>query len=315
MRSDTSRRPVLALTGPTAVGKTAVAMALADRVPVALISMDSALIYRGMDIGTAKPDAATLERYPHALLDVRDPAESYSVAEFVADADLLVREAWERGRLPVLVGGTMLYLRGFREGLAPLPAADPELRARLAAEAEAHGWPALHARLAERDPEAAAQIHPNNSQRVQRALEVHALTGKTLSAFWREQRGQALGERLGAALTTIALMPASRPALHQQIDERFAAMLAAGLVEEVRALRERGDLHLGLSSMRAVGYRQTWQHLDGAFDLAELVLRGAAATRQLAKRQLTWLRSWDWVRQHAISDLDEILRIAAQTAA
>ena len=314
MVDGSGRRRVLALTGPTAVGKTAVAMALADRLPVALISMDSALIYRGMDIGTAKPDAATLERYPHALLDVRDPVESYSVADFVADADKLVAAAWERGELPVLVGGTMLYLRGFREGLAPLPAADAELRAQLAAEAAEHGWPALHARLAQLDPEAAAQIHPNNSQRVQRALEVHALTGKTLSDIWREQRGQGCSERLGGTLDTVALLPGSRSALHQQIGERFAAMLDAGLVEEVSGLRERGDLHLGLPSMRAVGYRQTWQHLDGAFDIAELALRGAAATRQLAKRQLTWIRSWDWVREHSISDLDEILRMAAQTA-
>ena len=286
---------MLVIAGPTAVGKTEVAIALAGRHPVDLISMDSALIYRGMDVGTAKPDAATRRRYPHALVDIRDPAESYSAAEFVADADALVRRAWQRGRLPVLVGGTMMYLRAFREGLAELPSADPGVRQDLAAQAEAVGWEALHRELQRVDPEAARRIHPNNPQRLQRALEVYRLTGKPISAFWLEQADADVASRLDARLQVMALMPESRPALHERIMERFRAMLDAGLIEEVAALRERGDLHLGLPAMRAVGYRQTWEYLDGAYDRAELVQRGAAATRQLAKRQLTWLRGWDWV--------------------
>jgi tRNA dimethylallyltransferase len=295
---------VVAIVGPTAVGKTAVAIALADRYPVDLISMDSALIYRGMDIGTAKPDLATRRAYPHGLLDIRDPSQPYSAAEFVADADTLVRSAWAAGRLPVLVGGTMMYLRAFREGLADLPQADPGVRAALALEAEARGWPALHAELQSVDPAAAQTIHPNNAQRLQRALEVYRVSGKPISAYWHAQRDAGVGKRLGAALSAVALLPESRPVLHERIMLRFCAMLAGGLIEEVQALRGRGDLHAGLPAMRAVGYRQTWQYLDGEYDYAELVQRGAAATRQLAKRQLTWLRSWDWLQTCVANDSD-----------
>lgn len=289
------RGKVLAIVGPTAVGKTDAAIALAERYPVDLISMDSALIYRDMDIGTAKPDLATQRRYPHALLDIRDPSQSYSAAEFVADADALVRGAWAKGRLPVLVGGTMLYLRAFRQGLAELPSADPAIRQALLAEAEARGWPALHQELQAIDPEAASGIHPNNPQRLQRALEVYRLTGKPISAFWREQGNAGIAGRLAAELAVVALLPESRPALHERIMQRFCEMLDNGLIDEVRQLRRRGDLHQDLPAMRAVGYRQTWAYLDGAFDRAELVQRGAAATRRLAKRQLTWLRGWDWI--------------------
>lgn len=306
---------VLAIAGPTAVGKTDAAIALAGRYPVDLISMDSALIYRGMDIGTAKPDAATQRAYPHALLDIRDPAQAYSVAEFVADADTLVRQAWDNGRLPVLVGGSMLYLRAFRQGLADLPTADPAVRAALAAEAEARGWAVLHAELQAVDPAAAQLIHPNNPQRLQRALEVYRLTGKPISAFWREQEDAGVGVRLGATLGVVALLPDSRRLLHERILLRFSDMLNIGLIAEVEALRRRGDLHLGLPAMRAVGYRQTWEHLDGDYGHAELLQRGAAATRQLAKRQLTWLRGWDWVQSCVVDGADAIPRALDQAVA
>lgn len=289
--------PVLVVTGPTAAGKTEVALALAEQLPVALISMDSAQVYRGMDIGTAKPSAAVRARHPHALVDVRDPAETYSAADFVEDADLAVRHALAAGRLPVLVGGSMLYLRAFREGLADLPPADTAVRAAITDEAERHGWPALHAELARIDPEAAAGMHPNNRARVQRALEVVRVTGEPLSLWWRRHGGRPAAERLGIRLHEVAVLPDDRRRLHERIEARFRAMLKDGLLEEVAMLRERGDLDPDLPSMRAVGYRQAWEHLaTGGGDLDALAQRGAAATRQLAKRQLTWLRAWPQVR-------------------
>jgi tRNA dimethylallyltransferase len=297
-RAMTGRSPrprVLALIGPTAAGKTELALALAERHPVDLISLDSAMVYRGMDIGTAKPEPALLARHPHALVDIRDPAEPYSVADFVADADAAVRRALARGRLPVLVGGTMLYLRAFREGLATLPPADPATRAAIERDAEARGWDALHEALRRVDPEAAARIHPNNPQRLARALEVYRVTGRPISTWWRAAAGTVVRDRLGVELLEVALAPTDRAALHAHIAARFAGMLAAGLIEEVEALRRRGDLAPDLPSMRAVGYRQVWAYLDGAWDRAELESRGVAATRQLARRQLTWLRSWPWV--------------------
>ena len=278
--------------GPTASGKTALAMALADRLPVALINMDSAEVYRGVDIGSAKPSAAELARYPHGLIDVRDPADPYSAAEFVADADRLVQAAWQAQRLPILVGGTMLYGRAFMDGLADLPEASPTVRARIAERARVEGWPALHRELAAHDPAAAAGIHPNNHQRLQRALEVLAVTGEGLSTLWRTQRGQPAAQRLAAEVFSVGLVAGDRALLHGRIEERFAAMLAQGLLAEVASLRERPDLHRDLPAMRAVGYRQVWQHLDGEFGLDELLQKGCAATRQLAKRQLTWLRGW-----------------------
>ncbi|MEM1437078.1 MAG: tRNA (adenosine(37)-N6)-dimethylallyltransferase MiaA [Pseudomonadota bacterium] len=284
--------PVLLLVGPTASGKTALAMALADERPVRLINMDSAQVYRGMDVGTAKPSPAELERYPHALLDICDPAEAYSAARFVADADAEVRAALAADQLPVLVGGTMLYGRAFTFGLTTLPAADPALRAAIEAEAEQRGWPALHAELAAVDPDAAAGIHPHNRQRLQRALEVYRQSGRPLSAWWREQDQAGATARLGVRPVVAGLVVSDRARLHERINARFAAMLAGGLIEEVRALRDRGDLHLDLPALRAVGYRQVWEHLDGAYDAAMLKERGSAATRQLAKRQLTWMRSW-----------------------
>jgi tRNA dimethylallyltransferase len=282
--------------GPTATGKTDLAVALAERLPVALISVDSALVYRGMDIGTAKPSPALRARHPHALVDIRDPAEPYSAAEFRSDALAALDAARAAGRLPVLVGGTMLYFRVLEAGIAELPAADPALRSELAARLEAEGPAALHAELARVDPEAAGRIDPGNPQRIQRALEVFRASGRPLSWWWaRESTGRAL--ETDYALHRFALLPRERAALHAAVAARFEAMLAAGFLDEVRALRARGDLSPALPSMRAVGYRQAWEHLEGAFDAQELRARAIAATRQLARRQLTWLRRWEGVRR------------------
>jgi tRNA dimethylallyltransferase len=288
--------PALCLAGPTAAGKTAVALALARELPVEIVSVDSALVYRGMDIGTAKPSAAERTAVPHHLIDILDPTEVYSAARFVADATRLVAEIRGRGRLPLLVGGTMLYFKALREGLDTMPAADPALRAAIDREAAARGWPALHAELAAVDPVTAARLAPADAQRIQRALEVWRLTGRPLSAWHRSgspaaQDAPSAGTRHEAASwPLVSLEPQSRAWLHQRIAERFDAMLAAGLVDEVRALRARGDLHAGLPSMRCVGYRQTWAALERG-STEGLRDAGIAATRQLAKRQLTWLRS------------------------
>ncbi|WNL47613.1 tRNA (adenosine(37)-N6)-dimethylallyltransferase MiaA [Dyella sp. BiH032] len=280
------RHPAIFLMGPTASGKTALACALSERFPVELVSVDSALVYRGMDIGTAKPDPATLATYPHALIDLRDPAEPYSAADFRADAVEAMKDITARGKVPLLVGGTGLYFRALHQGLSNLPEADPAIRERLTAEAEAIGWPAMHARLREADPVAAARIGPNDAQRIQRALEVIELTGRPLS---EQQRGGS-GERFPWRVLKLALLPPDRGPLHARIAERFDAMLAQGFLDEMRRLRARGDLHPDLPSMRAVGYRQAWEHLDGLTDAAEFRDRGIFATRQLAKRQITWLR-------------------------
>ena len=271
--------------GPTASGKTALAQALADRFDVGLISVDSALVYRGLDIGSAKPDAATLVRYPHHLIDIRDPVQAYSAAEFRSDALLAMDEIAATGRTPLLVGGTGLYFQALRYGLSRLPEAAPELRAALAAEAGTAGWPALHARLAALDPAAAARIGANDAQRIQRALEVIALTGKALSA---QQHGAR--ERFDYRVLKIALLPAQRSALHERIAARLDQMFAQNFVAEVAELRELPGIDPALPAMRAVGYRQVWQHLDGQFDLDEARRRALFATRQLAKRQTTWLR-------------------------
>ncbi len=260
---------------------------------VRLISADSAMVYRGLDIGTAKPSAEELARYPHDLIDLCDPAERYNVADFVADADDAVCAAWRCGQLPILVGGTMLYLRRFLAGLADLPKADPMTREHLAAELESRGALALHAELQQVDPAAAASIHPNNPQRLLRALEVVRLTGRPLTALWRERGGLPAASRLGANIHSFAFIPEARRVLHESIARRFEQMLSAGFLDEVRGLRARGDLHLELPSMRAVGYRQAWQHLDGGTDAATFREQALTATRRLAKRQLTWLRSWD----------------------
>ena len=276
------------LLGPTASGKSAVALELAERFPMEIVSVDSAQVYRGMDVGTAKPDAATRKRFPHHLIDIVDPSDAYSAGRFRDDALRLIDEIHARGRIPLLAGGTMLYFRALTKGLADLPAAQPKLRAEMDARAAKVGWPALHAELAKVDPAAAARIEPNDAQRIQRALEVHRHTGKPLSDF----HGKAAPE-LPFEAYRISLEPSDRSALHTRIAERFRAMLAAGLVEELRALRKRYELTAEMPSMRSVGYRQAWHALDDPRDMALLESRGIAATRQLAKRQLTWLRSME----------------------
>lgn len=281
--------PAILLMGPTASGKTALAFELVEQGPFEIISVDSGMIYRGMDIGTAKPTAAELKRAPHRLIDICDPAEAYSAAQFRADALRHMAEISAAGRVPLLVGGTMLYYKVLMEGLAEMPTADPEVRARLEREAALLGWPALHRRLAEVDPVTAARLAPNDSQRLQRALEVFEVSGKPLSAWHAEQETP---EPPPYRFVKLAIAPEERSVLHERIAQRFELMLEQGFVDEVKALRARGDLHLGLPSMRAVGYRQVWEHLDGAYDEAEMRYRGIVATRQLAKRQFTWLRSF-----------------------
>lgn len=281
----------LCLAGPTAAGKTALALAfaraLAPQRRVEVISVDSALVYRGMDIGTAKPSAAERAELPHHLVDILDPTEAYSAARFVADATRLAAEIRARGALPLLAGGTMLYFKTLREGLDAMPAADAALRQALDARAAREGWPALHAELARLDPQAAARIHANDRQRIQRALEVFLATGTAISDW--QARAPRGGDEF--AFHAFALVPADRAALHARIEERFAAMMAAGFLDEVRRLHGRGDLTPGHPAIRAVGYRQLWQHLDGECDLDTAIARAIAATRQLAKRQLTWLKS------------------------
>ena len=274
---------MLCILGPTASGKTALAEAIVGALPGELVSVDSTLVYHGLDIGAARP--AT----PHHLLDLRDPADPYSAAAFLEDLRELLPAIAARGRVPVLVGGAMLYFRAFLQGLSPMPPADPAVRAAIAAEAAARGWPALHAELAKVDPASAARIHPNHAQRLGRALEVWRASGRPLSA-WHDTAGEPLAE--GYRVRQLALCPADRAVLHERIAGRFDAMLAAGVLDEVRALRARGDLDPGLPALRSVGYRQLWAHLAGETDLATARARAIAATRQLAKRQLTWLRKW-----------------------
>ena len=281
------RPPAIFLMGPTASGKTALACELSERFPVELVSVDSALVYRGLDIGSAKPDAATLVRYPHALIDIREPGEPYSAADFRTDAAAAMQAITARGHVPLLVGGTGLYFRALQRGLSALPEADPAIRERLTEEANRLGWPAMHMRLAELDPVAASRIGANDAQRVQRALEVIELTGRPLS----EQQQGGNGERFPWRVLKLALLPEDRTRLHERIAQRFDAIIAAGLLDEVRALRARGDLHADLPAIRAVGYRQAWEYLDGLVDAATFRDRGVFATRQLAKRQITWLRS------------------------
>lgn len=276
----------LALAGPTASGKTAASLMLAQALDAEIVSVDSALVYRGMDIGTAKPDAAERAAVPHHLIDIRDPAQAYSAAEFTADAARLAAEIQARGRRVLLVGGTMLYFKALVDGLDAMPAADPALRAEIDAEARHVGWPAMHAQLAALDPMTAARLAPNDAQRVQRALEVVRASGRPLSSFHTGERRGVLKPDL-----FLSLEPQDRGWLHTRIAQRFDAMLADGFLDEVRALRARGDLHPDLPSMRCVGYRQAWEALDTGVPDSLLRERGVAATRQLAKRQLTWLRS------------------------
>jgi tRNA dimethylallyltransferase len=290
-----------ALLGPTASGKSRLAMALAERLPLEIVSMDSAQVYRGMDIGTAKPGAAERARVPHHLIDVLDPDRSYSTGRWRADAMAAVREISTRGKTPLIVGGTMLYYRALAGGLDALPQADPEVRAAIDGEAAERGWPALHAELERVDPKSARRIGAGDTQRIQRALEVWRITGKPLSAL----QGATPGA-LPFALKAFALVPADREALHGRIARRFDAMLKAGLVDEVKRLRTEYRLALGMPSMRAVGYRQVWQYLEGELDEAAMREQAIAATRQLAKRQLTWLRSFTDVERIG----DDVQRLA-----
>jgi tRNA dimethylallyltransferase len=275
------------LLGPTASGKTAVALALAERFDCEIVSVDSAQVYRGLDIGTAKPDAAERARVPHHLIDIVEPTDAYSAGRFRDDALRLAREIHDRGRLPIFAGGTMLYFSALTRGLADLPRADPRLRAEIEAQAVKAGWPALHAQLRTLDAAAAERIEPTDAQRIQRALEVYRLAGEPLSALQAERRAVALP----FTALRIALEPSDRAVLHERIAKRFRAMLEAGLVQEVVGLRSRYTLDEGMPSMRAVGYRQVWQTLEGGKPADTLEARGIAATRQLAKRQLTWLRA------------------------
>ncbi|NDP39734.1 MAG: tRNA (adenosine(37)-N6)-dimethylallyltransferase MiaA [Rhodoferax sp.] len=326
MNTERPARPPshLAIAGPTASGKTAAALAIARVHEVEIISVDSALVYRGMDIGTAKPSADELAAVPHHLINIRDPLQAYSAAEFVADAQALIADITARGKLPLLVGGTMLYFKALLEGLDPMPKADPATRAEIALQAAEQGWPALHAALAEVDPVTAKRLHPADSQRIARALEVYRLSGQPLSSFHTTKLAATHEDTTGAIALNdinylanerllISLEPQDRAWLHQRIAERFDAMLAAGFVDEVHTLRARGDLQADLPAMRCVGYRQAWQALDGLWPMSELRDRGICATRQLAKRQITWLRSMPERRVVACDApdaLDQVLALA-----
>ncbi|EKN5108933.1 tRNA (adenosine(37)-N6)-dimethylallyltransferase MiaA [Yersinia enterocolitica] len=283
--------PAIFIMGPTASGKTALSIALRQRLPVELVSVDSALIYRSMDIGTAKPSAEELALAPHRLIDIRDPAESYSAADFRKDALKEMADITAAGRIPLLVGGTMLYFKALLDGLSPLPSADPQVRQRIEQQAAELGWEALHQQLAEIDPVAAARIHPNDPQRLSRALEVFFISGKTLTELTKIS-----GETLPYRVHQFAIAPVSRELLHQRIELRFHQMLDAGFETEARALFDRGDLHTDMPAIRCVGYRQMWSYLSGEIDYDEMVYRGICATRQLAKRQMTWLRGWGSVQ-------------------
>ncbi|MFV3404567.1 MULTISPECIES: tRNA (adenosine(37)-N6)-dimethylallyltransferase MiaA [Pseudomonas] len=309
--------PAIFLMGPTAAGKTDLAIALTQALPCELISVDSALVYRGMDIGTAKPSKQTLAAHPHRLVDILDPAECYSAKQFCTDALHAMAEITARGKIPLLVGGTMLYYKALVDGLADMPPADPHVRAALEAEASALGLAELHRQLAAVDPESAARIHPNDPQRLIRALEVYRVSGQSMTEHRQRQFAESRGADAGAnghlpyTVASLAIAPADRHILHERIALRFSQMLEQGFVDEVRSLRARSDLHVGLPSIRAVGYRQVWDYLDGTLDEGEMQERGIIATRQLAKRQFTWLRGWSdvhWLDSLACDNLSRTLK-------
>lgn len=303
-----SSLPVVFLMGPTASGKTDLAMKLYDQLPCEIVSVDSAMIYRGMNIGTAKPDAELLSKYPHRLIDIRDPDEAYSAAEFRHDALALIEEIRAAGKIPLLTGGTMLYFHALKNGLASLPKADSAVRERILNQAQAEGWDAIHRRLAEVDPESAARLNPNDSQRLQRALEVYEVSGRTMTELWAEQEAQ----KPDFKIIPMAVMPTERSELHDRIAQRFDIMLDQGFVDEVKTLWDRGDLNLQMPSVRCVGYRQVWEYFAGTWDYDTMKFKGVVATRQLAKRQVTWLRSWEnlaWMDTHDPKLLSNALKL------
>ncbi len=304
----------IALTGPTASGKTAAAFAIAARWDVEIISVDSALVYTGMDIGTAKPTAQELAQVPHHLINIRDPLHAYSAADFARDATRLIADINTRGKLALLVGGTMLYFKALWDGLDDLPQADAGVRAAIEAQAKTVGWTKMHTELAQIDPITAKRLAPGDSQRISRALEVYRMTGRPLSSF-HTLKSAASASNSTASTALISLEPTDRAWLHERIAQRFDAMLAAGLIDEVKALRARGDLHAGLPSMRCVGYRQAWAALEGTLPMAELRERGIIATRQLAKRQMTWLRSFAHRTVVACDQTDSIDTVLAHVNA
>lgn len=306
--SGTELPPAVFLMGPTASGKTALAVELVKRGPFEIISVDSALIYQGMDIGTAKPDAQTLAAAPHRLISFLDPSASYSAGDFREDALREMADITAAGKIPLLVGGTMLYFKILKEGMADLPPRDESVRAEIEAHAAAHGWPAVHEQLKAVDPETAARLHPTDPQRIERALEVYRITGKPLSRWHQEQQAQAIPYRL----CEMAICPNNRKVLHERIELRFKQMLQQGFKAEVEALYRRGDLHPKLPAIRAVGYRQMWDCLDGKLSYDEMIERGIVATRQLAKRQITWLRGWqslNWLDSEDPKILEKALKI------
>ena len=298
--------PVICLMGPTASGKTALAMALHENLPCDIVSVDSALVYRGMDIGTAKPTASELADYPHRLIDIRDPLESYSAADFCQDALAEIAKIRANNRIPLLVGGTMMYFKSLIEGISPLPKADAEVRQQIEHEAQQHGWQYMHEQLAQVDAVSAQRIHQNDPQRLTRALEVYRLTGKNLTELTAIK-----GARLEGNVLQFAIAPEQRATLHDRIALRFNQMIEQGFEEEVKVLLKRGDLHEDLPSIRCVGYRQMWQYLHGECSHDEMVFRGICATRQLAKRQLTWLRSWPeltWLNMEDDTNLAQVIQ-------
>jgi tRNA dimethylallyltransferase len=302
---DVKQPPVICLMGPTASGKTALAMALYDALPCDIISVDSALVFKGMDIGTAKPTANELAAYPHQLIDIRDPSESYSAADFCQDALKAITKSRDNGRIPLLVGGTMMYFKSLIDGISPLPEADQSIRNVIALEAVDKGWLAMHEQLQSFDPVSAERIHPNDPQRLARAIEVYRKTGNTLT-----QLTEIKGDKVSGNVLQFAIAPKERSVLHARIELRFKQMIAQNFEQEVIALKERGDLHLDLPAIRCVGYRQMWQYLAGDYDHDEMVFKGICATRQLAKRQLTWLRNWQnlhWLNMEDENNLKHII--------
>lgn len=305
--------PAIFVMGPTASGKTALALELADKLPVELISVDSALVYKGMDIGTAKPDAKTLEQYPHRLVDIKEPSQPYSAAEFQTDALAAMQEISDSGRIPLLVGGTMMYYKFLCEGAADLPPADETIREQILLEANELGWPEMHKKLQGIDVEAANKIKPNDSQRIQRALEVYKVSGQTLSEFQRNQPAY----KLPYEILCLGIAPKERSLLHERIALRLEQMFAQGFIEEVEGLKQREDVHIELPAMRSVGYRQVWEYLDGHYSYEQMRDKALFATRQLAKRQLTWLRKWPnlhWLESTDKDILAKCLKILDSTA-